>query len=218
MNKNSQPTLDKKFLSVIILLAVAAVFSWKFSFQQYIQADTVSIHSFPKEINGWTAVEMDITEDEYAILETRNAFVRRYTSPDGRAVTLFVIYSQNNRKVSHPPEICYSGGGNTVVSKKLREIVKADGSGLLIKANELYLESSVADQVSFYWFKVGREFTPSYWKQQFLIAVHNIIGKKASSAMVRVSSVVVADDAVKSENDVIEFSRSIIPELFKYLP
>lgn len=218
MSKKVQSKVDKKFLFVIILLVVAAFFSWKFSFQQYVQEDTVSIHSFPNEINGWTAVEMDITDDEYAILETRNAFVRRYTSPKGQAVTLFIVYSQNNRKVSHPPEICYSGGGNTVTSKKLKEIVKDDGSGLLIKANELYLESSAADQVSFYWFKVGKEFTPSYWKQQFLIAFDNLIGKQASSALVRVSSVIVADDVEKSEKDVIEFSRLIIPELFKYLP
>ena len=218
MSKTNHNTFDKKFLSVIILLVVAAFFSWKFSFQQYIQADTVSIHSFPKEVNGWTSVEMDITDDEYAILETRNVFVRRYTSPKGQTVTLFIVYSQNNRKVSHPPEICYSGGGNTVVSKKLIEIVAADGSGLLLKANELYLESSAADQISTYWFKVGKEFTPSYWKQQFLIVFDNLIGKQASSALIRISSVIVADDVVKSQKDILEFSRSIIPELFKHLP
>ena len=38
---------------------------------------------FPKEIDGWTSEELTITDDEYAILETRNAFIREYTNAAG---------------------------------------------------------------------------------------------------------------------------------------
>ena len=209
--------VDKKFIFIIILLILASIFSWRFNFKQYVQEDTVSIHSFPKEINGWKSQELEITDDEYAILETRNAFVRKYSSASGQEITLFIIYSQSNRKVSHPPEICYTGGGNTVVSKEIRDIRNTDGK-MLIKANKLYLESSSVNQISFYWFKVGSKFTSNYWKQQFLIALNNILGKQVSSALIRVSSVIDEGDAVKSEKDVIDFSRLIISDLFKHLP
>lgn len=37
-----------------------------------------------KEIGGGTFEELTITDDEYAILETRNAFVREYSNGDGK--------------------------------------------------------------------------------------------------------------------------------------
>jgi len=101
------------WLILVIFLAVGTV-SWGVYFKNYRQSDSLNIHHFPKVIGEWSSEELPISDDEKALLETDNVFVRRYTNAMKEEVYLFIVYSQNNRKVSHPPEICYTGGGATI--------------------------------------------------------------------------------------------------------
>lgn len=199
------------------LFLVAGVVSWTLFFKEYRQKDTVNIHLFPQVIGGWTATELPITEDEYAILETRNAFARQYTHPDGRTVYLLIVYSQNNRKVSHPPEVCYTGNGVTITSKKVAGLdLPAPYSTL--KVNQLVLEQKGLQQVSNYWFKVGDVFTPSYWQQQFLIALKTLAGQPASSALIRMSANSEGNNQESAKQILEDFIRLIVPHLMEYLP
>lgn len=204
-----------KNLLILFLLILACTMSWSFYFKNYIQQDTVNIHVFPKEIGDWSSQELIITDDDYAVLETRNAFVRKYTSKESKEVHLFTVYSQNNRKVSHPPEICYTGGGITVLDNKSTEIKTNDNS--IIPARKLTLEQGRFEHVAYYWFKVGDTFTSNYWKQQFRIALNTFLGKKASSALIRLSAVVENGNKSKSEEDIQDFARLILPHLKEHL-
>lgn len=204
-------------LTVIILLIVAAgVMSWTTYLKEFNEEDTVSIHSFPTEINGWVSEELPITEDEYAILETRNVFTRKYTGPAGQVVYLFTVYSQYNRKVAHPPEVCYTGSGIKVVSNTVDSIPVPE-LDVTIKAHKLQLERRHLKQVAYYWFKVGNSFTPSYWHQQIQIAFKNLIGRPEGSALIRVSAVHGGDDQ-RAVEDIKEFTRLVLPAIYKHLP
>ena len=74
---------DRNYTFILILFIVSAAISWQLYFKVYSQKDTVSIHSFPKDIREWTAEELPITKQEKAILETDNVFARRYTNRMG---------------------------------------------------------------------------------------------------------------------------------------
>ena len=95
---------------ILALFLAAGTLSWRVYFKSYVQSDNLSIHHFPKVIGDWTSEDLPISDDDKAILETDNVFVRRYTNSIDEEVSLFIVYSENNRKVSHPPEICYTGG------------------------------------------------------------------------------------------------------------
>jgi EpsI family protein len=209
--------IDKTYIVIVVALVGAIIVSWGMYFKVYQQADQINIHHFPKTIDGWNSRELLITDDEYAILETRNAFVREYTNQDGRSVRLFIVYSESNRKVSHPPEICYVGGGVTVLSKT-EVFANNPDLGYLLKANKLHLEQGSTEQVAFYWFKAGETYTASYWKQQILIAIKTLFGVPSNSAMIRVSTVIVDEDRASAEQLVKDFNTFIIPNLQKYLP
>ena len=210
---------EKSYLIIVSLFLVSAAISWQLYFKVYSQKDTVSIHTFPREIAGWTAEELPITDKEKTILETDNVFTRRYTNPRGEEIYLFIVYSQNNRKVSHPPEVCYTGSGATILSN-IHDSFSADSSALKdIKVNHVTVEQGRERQIFFYWFKVGDAFTPNYWKQQGLIALKSFRGQPSSSALIRISisSRKEADD-VNATQKLKDFGRMILPYIQKHLP
>ena len=211
-------TSDKSYILILLLFILSGVISWALYFKVYRQKDTIDIHQFPKTIGDWTSQDLLITDQEYAILETRNAFARRYFTPDGKEVYLLIVYSQNNRKVSHPPEICYTGSGVTILGsyRDSFSVNTNNSQPLVVNVNKLLLEQRDFKQISFYWFKVGNSFTTNYWKQQGLVALKTFLGKSASSALIRVSSTV-KDSEQKALSDLKEFSQQIMPFLFTYL-
>jgi EpsI family protein len=159
---------------------------------------------------------MTITDFEYEILETRNAFSRQYTNAKGQSVFVFIVYSQNNRKVSHPPEICYTGGGLSILEHVVVPFKLNPNTDFLV--NRLQLETGAYRSNAYYWFKVGDTFTPTYWKQQFLIASKTLLGKPSSSAMVRLSVDIEKGDSQQAEHLAQSFAKTILPLLNQYLP
>ena len=198
---------------------VAGYLSWSLYFKVYSQSDTVDISNFPREISSWTSEEIPLTATEKAILETDNVFVRKYTHSDSREVVLFIVYSQNNRKVSHPPEICYTGSGATILNNTHDTFAfEKEGSAQSVQANHMRVEFGQKEQDVFYFFKVGDTFTSNYWQQQYLIALKSFLGEPASSALIRISANIDEGKPNQSVEDVKEFARLVIPQLNQYLP
>jgi len=213
MNNNSN-----QLLLITLTLAITLVFSWVLFFKQAVQKDTVDINLFPKTIGTWTSVDLKITPDEFAILETNNAFVRLYTnSVDKTKVMLYLVYSQTNRKVAHPPEICYTGGGMTIL-EDVHDTIPVHYKNLTIQANRLRMTRKNYTQIAYYWFKVGDHFTSNYWKQQLLIAFYTLLGKHPSSALVRLSADVEDNNIDNSITIIKKFTNLITPDLFSYIP
>ena len=217
-------TSIKKIISyglVIGLFIVVGTISWRMYFREYRQKDTVNIHIFPKKIGPWTAKEIPISEKDYAILETHNAFTRRYTNTAGESVYLFIVYSQNNRKVSHPPELCYTGSGASVLGKSdvRTDIQPKSSSTKSLNVKKVLIEQNGIRQVLYYWFKVGDGFTSNYWTQQALIAIKTFTRQPASSALIRVSMTIPPDGTEKDTEEVLRrFIAAIMPSIQQYLP
>ncbi|MDE1921613.1 MAG: EpsI family protein [Candidatus Omnitrophica bacterium] len=210
------PNKNKQYTIILVCFIIAALASWKFYFDITNQKDTVDIHQFPKTIAGWTSKELPISDKDKAILETTNVFARQYTNPQGKSVFLFIVYSQHNRKVSHPPEICYTGSG-VDIDQDTHAVIPVDFKHLKIRTNRLLLQVGDFKQYAYYWFKVGDSFTPDYWKQQILIAFNALLGRDVGSALIRISVNVNSNKEAAIAN-VKEFTNLITPLLFKYLP
>jgi len=209
--------LNKNIPVIIGLLVFAGVISWSSFFRQYSQSDTVNIHVFPRVIGGWTSREIPISEGDQEILETKNAFSRIYRSGNDAQVMLFIVYSQNNRKVSHPPEVCYTGSGATILTENRINIDLGQPQGYL-GVNRFVSELQGRKLITYYWFKVGDTFTPDYWKQQLLIALKTLSGQPASSAMIRLSAASDESENSKADQSIQNFTRLILSAVKQYLP
>jgi len=202
---------------ILALFLTVGTLSWRVYFKSYIQSDNLSIHHFPKVIGNWVSEDLPISDDEKALLETDNVFVRRYTNSNDEEVFLFIVYSENNRKVSHPPEICYTGGGATILSN-VPDSIPSETEDLSIDVRRLKIERKRTIQIFSYWFKVGDSFTSNYWKQQGLIAFKSLLGQPASSALIRISSTVKDNSDANATQLIKKFGKQIIPHLKLYLP
>lgn len=179
------------YIAIIIMLLASSFFAINLFFQQRGSHDKLGISVFPQEIDGWKGRDIKLTEKEYDILETRNLVLREYTNSSGQKISLFIIYSETNRSVFHPPEVCLIGSGIDIVDKK-DEAMKIGKSAFL--TNKLYLEKGREKELVLYCYKAGKLYTNSYYFQQTYLMLHQIFGRRTPGATIRVSMAVSRDE------------------------
>jgi EpsI family protein len=143
-------------------------------------------------VGQWQGRELPITEREYDILETRNLISREYTNPSGDRLYLLIIYSETNRSVFHPPEVCMMGGGLTITD---RQIEKFDVGNRVFTTNKLFAEKGQFKEMILNCYKAGNIYTSDFYLQQTRLAFHQIFGRNVPGATLRVSMAIGKDPA-----------------------
>lgn len=202
---------EKSFIGVAIFLAVVGIISIGLYFRQLKESGSVKASNIPIEIGKWKGEDVPLEEKVYAILETKNVIVRKYTEPDGTQVVLYIACSDINRRVSHPPEVCYTGGGDMILDKEIVDM--AD-----FKVNSFVSSKDNIKSLVYYWYKAGDRFTTNYVSQQVNAVLNQLKGNKSTIALVRVSTQMMNYDKEKAGRVLQEFSAQIIPLVRKYLP
>jgi len=204
---------NKTFIVVVfILIAVAGVSMSSYLPARVDIAAKIKVSDFPMTIGQWQATDIPLSERDYQILETRNLIMRDYKNPQGDSVVLYIIYSEDNRKVSHPPEVCYMGSGASIVNKSAAQITDS------IKAVKLVTETPKNAQMVVYWYKAGSLYTDQYLKQQLKVVVDRMLRKRTSGALIRISSEIKNNDQDSTLRLLKTFAGQIEPLLEKYIP
>lgn len=188
MNKN---TIG--YISLISLLCIASFFSLNLYFQQRSAHDKVDIKAFPYTIGEWKGTDIGVTEDEYGILETRNLISREYVNPSNDRIWLFIIYSETNRSVFHPPEVCFMGSGVKLLDKKIEKIPYGES---FISANKLYTQKSDYNGISLYCYKVSNFHTDNYYLQQAYFALNQLFRRHVRGATIHIAMPLDRDEEV----------------------
>jgi EpsI family protein len=173
--------------------------------------ETVKVADFPMKVGAWVGKDLPVDERAYEILETKNLILREYARGNEK-VYFYIIYSQDNRKVSHPPEVCFEGSGITVVNKEKKPLELFNGEKIF--ANELRVEKEGAVNLVLYWYKAGSFYTDNYLRQQMRIALGRLMFKTTSNAMIRLSSEVSED---KVDQAVVSI-KAFLKEASQYFP
>jgi len=201
------------FIIVVCILIAVSVIGYKSYLPARFDAALENkVDNFPKVIGEWSSTDIPVSEQDYQILETRNLFVRDYKNALGESVYLYVIYSEDNRKVSHPPEICLMGSGLSIADKSAIQISDT------IKAVQLIVERTDTRELVAYWYKAGNLYTDKYLRQQLKIVMDRTLGKRTSGALIRLSTDIKDDDPEAALNLIKTFSAQIEPLLAKHLP
>ncbi len=206
---------NRNFILVVIVLACAACISYCFYFPVRLDTDiSVRMADFPKTIGEWVSEELPVSESVYKMLQTRNLIMRNYKNQRQDAVNLYIIYSQDNRKVSHPQEIYLQGEGDTITNKSMIQLTPS------IRATKLILDKANSRELIVYWYKVGQSNTNSYLIQQLRMSIDKMLGKKTAIALIRVLAEIDDKDeeGAAALRKIKDFCLSIEPLLEKYVP
>ena len=182
------------------------------------QQKTVYAKQLPIFINGWSGEDIKVDDRTLEILETNDVLMRDYKKEGNPFIQLCIIYASNNRKVSHPPEVCYKGSGWSLEEKILVVFsIKSDEFPEL-RANKLILEKGDQKQLVLYWYKCNSDYATNYYKQQINVVKSEIITGKSTSGLIRISTPIVNNDEGVAMMRVQRFSLNMLPLITKYLP
>ena len=195
-----------------IFILIAAVSLLNYLPVRFASVSETQMANFPKVIGQWQGIDAVLPERDYAILETKNLIMREYKGPGGDVIYLYIIYSSDNRKALHPPEICYTGAGATIIEKSVIPVTAT------IKANKFTIENKDSRQLVVYWFRSANFNTYSYLRQQLKMVIARMRGRRTSGAMVRVSTVVKDNNSAAAFRLIKRFCAQIEPLLSQYVP
>jgi len=201
---------NRNFIIAAVIIVFAAIIAN--APVKFDPAKETRMENFPKVIGKWQGTDIKLEKRDYEILETTNLIMREYKNAKADVVYLYIIYSGDNRRALHPPEVCYSGSGATMLNKSVIPITDS------LKANKFTVENKDSRQLVVYWFKSNELNTYSYLKQQIKSVVGRMLGKQASGAMIRISTEIKNNNQAKAFKMIKGFCEEIWPLLTKYVP
>lgn len=206
---------NKQFVIILSILFVVLFISVPSYLVVPKEKSEAIVAKLPMQIGAWQGKDLPIEERAYEILETKNLILREYAKGDDK-VYLYIIYSQDNRKVSHPPEVCFEGSGVTIVKKDKIPLELADNKRIF--ANELIVEKAGISNIVVYWYKAGEYYVDNYLKQQLQIALSRLSFKHTSGALIRLSAEVSPANPERALENIRSFVKEASAHFFQIIP
>jgi len=201
------------FVIVLGVLLLAGSVGYKYYFMKLQDSGLVAqMADFPKEVGEWKSNDIPMSQRVYELLETDNLIMREYVDEQGNELNLYIIYSADNRKVAHPPEICLQGDGMEVLGQSKVKVTDS------IEATQLTMEKGPARQIAVYWYKTGNYYTSDYLDQQLRVSANRLLGKSTALALIRVIVPVKDGNQAEAFNRIQSFCFLLQPLLDKYVP
>jgi EpsI family protein len=172
------------FVFILVMLVLTSFFSINLFLKQRSEKDSLDINGLPLAIADWKGKDVKPEEGTYDILETHNLVFREYTNAGGKKAYLLVTYSETNRSVFHPPEVCITGSGVNII-KNIAGTIDLRGRAAAI--NEIFASSGSGEQVILYCYKVGDIYVRNYFLQQLYFVFNQFFAKSKGGAMIRAS-------------------------------
>ncbi len=207
--------------TVLFALLLSAGLSLFWSTKAVAQNNSnVARHAVPQTImiDGKKFESADETLDELtlAILETNDYVYRRFFDrASHREADLLIVFSPDNRKGTHPPDVCLEGGGDQIVHKADISL-DVPGPGHIV-LRELVSQRGARQIYHMYIYKCGDEYTNSYWSQQFKIVLNGLTRRSTSGALIRFSVPMDGNDLEKARELGLNAARELMPAIHKGL-
>lgn len=198
--------LDKGFIVVAILFGILALFPLamptSFSIDQTLDPRFATI---PYQIGAWAGKDLEPDQKTYEILETKNILSRLYQNPNNESVHLLLVGSNKDRRVAHPPEVCYSSSHFDLTSSQLGEFEVLNQKIPVKQFIAVDQNDPRRKEHVLYFYQVGKRFTANYYAQQLQFAVGALTKKESQILLIRLSG--------STEEPFEEFLAEILPHI-----
>ena len=212
-------TLRQRYLVAIVLIGIVAPIVLFFQYDVPPPASIGPIKgAIPSRLGQWGAIaDRGPTDQEREILETDAILTRTYACGGPTQCDLSVIFAQDNRRVAHPPELCYKGAGWNVESKQV--VTVPVGGQQAFAVNRLLLLRGDGRMWVLYWYKAGDRCSANYVVMQWNIIKSHLLHRSSSSALLRVSAISRGpDDDAEVLAALCQFASIAIPAVNAAIP
>ena len=189
-------------------------------------------------IDGHEMLSTDgvLPQAELDILRTNDYLNRQFYHPQVGRIFVLIVFSEDNRKGIHPPDVCLEGSGHRILSFATRPVealvsdqtVLAEADRNLTAGDlgdvgfrELLTDRSGSRNLFLYTYKCGPAYTPSFFWQQARIVWNGMSSGNASGALIRFSVPDVGHDeeSVQLARELAgQVIAQILPQIDKGLP
>lgn len=170
-------------LGLIALLPIAKPSSFD------IKSEKGDVYTeFPLNLDGWRGEDTPVDDNTYEILETKNVLSRVYTDPGGERVYLLLVSSKEDRRVAHPPEVCYLSSNFEILDQETYKMEAQDLGKIPVNVFVARPERRPEErQYVLYVYKVGGRYTTNYYSQQLRFALDRFSGGKSQVHLIRLA-------------------------------
>ena len=214
---------------VLIVLVLASGFCLYWSNQPEREAmGGVAKQSLPTEVmledTTYKSVDLALEDKVLAILETDDYVYRRFTQAagaggsGGQGFDLLIVFSKNNRRGTHSPELCIQGSGEKIVSKGPVSLGNALGGSEPFGMREVVSQDGRDMVYYLYVFKTGDSYTTNYTKQQASILINGLLRREAVGALIRLTVSVQNEDLEGARELAREAAERLMPIIDQKLP
>jgi len=205
-----------RYLTVLSLLSLTSVFIL-FDVYSSQNRPTANINAFPLVLGDWYGEDIFIEKRIFDILETDAILMRKYINKNGDIVLFYIVYYPTNKVSFHAPEACFGGEGYTIMDKRIEAMKIPNTDWSTLKVNRLYYQRGDDKQIIVYFFESGDFMTYSHAKLRWKMLQDQIKFKRATAALVRLSTPLTGSNKDEAEDVLRNFLAEILPILPEYL-
>lgn len=209
-------------IGLMLVFSMTAVGSVVWSRQSVAQTrSNMAANAVPPELRIGDRVfdGMDFEQSDRirTILETDDILSRRFDCmTTGETLELLVVFSRDNRKGTHAPEVCLEANGERIASKSIRPI--SSGHLTNLKMRELVTRKGDRETLHLYTYKCGDSYTPSYWTQQAVIFANGITARNTAGALIRFQTPIYDQRLDTARQLLVDAAEMTLQEIDNNLP
>ncbi len=169
----------------------------------------------------YTSSDLTLDGKVLAILETDDYVYRRFNREVDRGrpgFDLLIVFSKNNRRGTHSPELCIQGSGEKIVSKGPVKIDTGLGGGGPLAMREVVSQDGRRMVYYLYVFKSGDSYTTNYTVQQASILLNGLLRREAVGALIRLTVTVEDEDLEAARRLARAAATRLMPIIDENLP
>ena len=177
------------------------------------------LDTFPDTIGEWQTRESTIFDWTILdVLKAKDYVMRRYQSPAGGSIWLFIGYWESQRKGAQPhsPKNCLPGSGWEPLEAS-RVVIPLPGPSRAITVNRYLIQKDNDQQLVFYWYQAQGKATAGELAARIEMVKNSLARHRTDGALVRVSSPVYGGVEETSER-LVKYIQALYPNLGDYLP
>ncbi|MBH07421.1 MAG: EpsI family protein [Phycisphaeraceae bacterium] len=180
-----------RFRHPVVLGVLVVCIALSFNLASPSSADlhsAIAVQAVPKQVmldgRMFGSTDHQLPELALVVLQTRDYLYRIYRAPQDRShVELLIVFSANNRKGTHEPEVCLEGSGYQITHQGICVVdVEPDWP---VEMREIITEKQGREMYHLYVYKAGDVFTTSFFRQQLTIFLNGLAGGRSGGALVR---------------------------------